>query len=507
MNTHPQYAALIDIASIQNFIFQSNDLKDNIGASYLIEHKVFDTYMTTELENNHGRKAYSGGGRALLLFDQENHAKQFVDNWTTRLLLQIPGLIAHVALDQFDDNNYDHMLQHLENRLKENRSFYMPKTTIPAHGITAECRKTGLSAEIWNHASEKFISSAAHAKINAAKEAQQDINRKYKAILSDQYCFTNQLDELGQIKNQDSHIAIVHIDGNDMGERFKHIKSLDDAINLSKAIKKAVESSFDILLNYIVAHYDAIMSAIGFDLSFKHTRTWVPICPETKKKIIPVRPIIMGGDDITFVCDARLGLFFANRFIRAFEKQHVTDNQPLSACAGIAIIKTKYPFYRGYILAEQLCHHAKDKRKADRSPCSYMDVHVSTGGISGSLEKIRRKYYSVPQGNLLYRPYKIAPKTDEYSFDLLVDNLKQLTQFPNNKLHALRKVLALSKDAGQKFVQELHYWQKIQQNPPNLPTIPGRNYDKTLFENLITPYFDMIELADFYPVIKESENA
>nr|WP_269849654.1 hypothetical protein [Methanosarcina horonobensis] len=33
----------------------------------------------------------------------------------------------------------------------------------------------------------------------------------------------------------------------------------------------------------------------------------------------------------------------------------------LSSCAGVAITKTKYPFYRGYELAEDLCKNAKKR--------------------------------------------------------------------------------------------------------------------------------------------------
>jgi len=44
-----------------------------------------------------------------------------------------------------------------------------------------------------------------------------------------------------------------------------------------------------------------------------------------------------------------------------------------------------------------------------------------------------------------------------------------------------------------RFVEELKY-RKI-----DLPIIKGRNYEQLLFENMITPYFDMIELAEYYP--------
>ena len=73
----------------------------------------------------------------------------------------------------------------------------------------------------------------------------------------------------------------------------------------------------------------------------------------------PIRPIIMGGDDITFVSPGKLGIYFAEIFMKEFSEKEVSDGEKLSSCAGVAITKTKYPFYRGYQLAEGLCSNAK----------------------------------------------------------------------------------------------------------------------------------------------------
>jgi hypothetical protein len=44
-----------------------------------------------------------------------------------------------------------------------------------------------------------------------------------------------------------------------------------------------------------------------------------------------------------------------------------------------------------------------------------------------------------------------------------------------------------------RFVKEMEYRGK------RLPDLPSRNYAETLFENSKTPYYDMIELNEFYP--------
>ncbi len=37
------------------------------------------------------------------------------------------------------------------------------------------------------------------------------------------------------------------------------------------------------------------------------------------KSFIPIRPIVLSGDNCTFVCDARLSFFLAEEYVKAFE--------------------------------------------------------------------------------------------------------------------------------------------------------------------------------------------
>ena len=168
---------------------------------------------------------------------------------------------------------------------------------------------------------------------------------------------------------------------------------------------------------------------------------------KNNKIILPIRSIIMGGDDITFVCDGRMGIHFAKIFIGNFEKQKDNNgnNLNLTSCAGIAITKTKFPFYRGYELAEQLCDNAKKVRTKKEDSGSWLDFQIEFGGFSGTLEEIRDSNFRAPQGNLIYRPYKIGD-TGEYGFDTFLSNAKKLlnkngeTNFPKNKMLCIIRI-------------------------------------------------------------------
>lgn len=337
----------------------------------------------------------------------------------------------------------------------------------------------------------------AYAKICASEKTTKKLEQQFAGLLQNVYCFTDQLDMLGQLKDEDSHVAIVHIDGNGMGQRFRNATSLKAIRDLSKSVRSATVESFRALLTTITTQFPHIQDALGFD---NEKRQFYPRDDKSNKLVIPIRSIIMGGDDITFVCDGKLGVYFAKIFLEAFEKQKASDDQPLSACAGIAITKAKYPFYRGCKLAEQLCKSAKKRRKNEGNEGSWLDFHVAYGGFSGDTEEIRSAHYMAAQGCLPFGPYRTGDHY-EYGLDTLIKNIRTLTvtpppekQFPRSKLKELRQVITLGKDATSRFVQELEACGL------QLPKIKGCSYQKTLWENSKTPYFDMVELMEFYPL-------
>lgn len=524
------HAVLIDTVSIQQYIFGSNKLKENLGGSQLIQEvyqshlldvikemfpsydsKDFDTWEAhpetclMETQNAPFEVGYIGGGNALLFFKEKGDAITFIKEWTKTLLVHASGVVTAVACgtldldkskDKFKDEN-----ERLFKILQKNKYQFIPQTIIPRHGITAECPHTGYSMDIWNEKEDteeqEYVSSVAYAKICASEKTTKKLEREFADVLQEKYRFTDQLDKLGQIKGEDSHIAIVHIDGNGMGERFRKTVSLKEIRHLSKSVRAATVESFRKLLIAIIAQFPQIQDALGFD---NEKRQHYPKDDEGKKPVMPIRSIIMGGDDITFVCDGKLGVYFAKIFLAAFEEQEASDRQPLSACAGIAITKAKYPFYRGCKLAEQLCKSAKKRRKNEGNEGSWLDFHVAYGGFSGDTEEIRSAHYMAAQGCLPFGPYRTGDHY-EYGLDTLIKNIRALTitpppekQFPRSKLKELRQVITLGKDATSRFVQEL------EARGLQLPVINGSFYHKTLWEGQKTPYFDMVDIMEFYPL-------
>lgn len=459
-------AVFIDVKSIQRYIFSSNSLKENIGASYIVK-KIFD-----DLEKF--KHSYIGGGNALLYFDNEEQAKNEMKNWSRNLLKTYPGIIPIIVIEpEFDEKDYEASRNKIIKKALEFKNQFIPVTRLSSFGFTANCHRTGLSCEVFSEDinDKTYISSESYVKLKASNETDREIEDRYKDILDDKK-FTSDLGKIGGTKGEKNYIAIVHIDGNDIGEKIKNIKNEERLSKFSGDMKNAVESAFKEVLEQLVK------------------KDWREISKELdiKGNYLPIRPIIIGGDDITFVCDARLGLYFTYHFIKYFEDQEICKKNDITACGGISIVKTKYPFYRAYTLSEELCANAKKKRKEKVDNGSWIDFHISTGGVFGNLEYIREESYkSIDDDKLYKRPYKFneIPK--------FLKSVKKLKELPQSKVKEFRDILYQGATAANEFIKELKY------RDNKLPVFSHSDEAEKGFVNKETPYIDMIEMIDFCP--------
>jgi hypothetical protein len=163
----------------------------------------------------------------------------------------------------------------------------------------------------------------------------------------------------------------------------------------------------------------------------------------TKK--IPIRPIVLGGDDFTVICSADFAVEYTQKFLEEFEKttekllgkllidsKVFQNNVPyLSACAGIAFIKSSYPFHYGYGLAEELCKEAKTearkgKNPSELTPSCLMFHKVQDSFVNNYKDIEHRELTAINGASFKYGPYYIKADNSNSTVVKLNENVKLL---------------------------------------------------------------------------------
>lgn len=533
-------AILLDTRSIQKYVFSCNKLKTNVGASYLVD-GIFNDLMQKivlpsfnlkmpeiswqkskqiEMIKDDSIKAeivYIGGGNMLILInkfsgkeDNLNLCREIVKKWTLEILKKAPGLKTGAAIGMMDVERFKDSLDKMYVQLKQNQNTVLPQVDLPYTGLTLECNISGKTADIFDWVDKNWIAKEVKAKTDAYTYASKKVRHEYEDILNDKYDFVSELEKIG-CKEGESYISVIHIDGNNMGVKFSKCKDSQERKELSLKVAQIVQNAFYELIKTIIAEYDSKAYAEALDME--------KLIDKEGKKLLPIRPIIIGGDDITFVCPARVGIEYAKRFIEAVNKQEfLSDEQhkrmseevkkednsiilskTMSCCGGVAVVPLKYPFFRAYQLAEHLCGSAKNKsRKNDNS---LIDFAILYGEMTPDLEQLCRYQYSAPEGYLHYGPYSVQKEIQDGSHinDLLVlkDDIRD--NVPKNKIKELRDVLTKDMHTQIRFLENCKEIQKIIDEECNQEGIGAQAFwQKKKDENeLKTRYVDAIEIIDF----------
>ncbi|MCL4253369.1 MAG: hypothetical protein KJ043_06285, partial [Anaerolineae bacterium] len=206
---------------------------------------------------------------------------------------------------------------------------------------------------------------------------------------------------------------------------------------------------------------------------------------ETGRFYLPLRPLVSGGDDITFVCEGRIGIDLAVTFLDEFQKQsHGKTGHHLTACAGIAIVNTKYPFARAYDLAEELCSNAKKARRNNHIQGSAFDWHYTTGGLYDSLSEMRKREYQRNDGTPLHsRPIMLVNNAHFQTWEQLQANIQIFHGWHESRNKAKGLMDAIRKNDVDNFKTKYLF----KKDGTTLPTPDG---------DALT--YDALELMDLY---------
>lgn len=358
------------VQGIQNFIFQTNKLQEIVGASELVEQVCTSEFVkalgkTQEYKlANDPNAIVNAAGNIKYVFDDYESCQNVVRFFPRQIIEHAPGITISQAVVKYgsathEDNNnnggkpevdtFEKAVLKLEEKLRSQRNKPMRSPTIGLMGIERS-RQTGLPV-----IAKSLGKKNKHYDAATFRKLFDDEKRRSSTTRLCQNAFGEDVDpqripfNIDNITGNNDWIAIIHADGNGLGQVVQKIgteiqKFKAFSQDLDSATKRAAKGAFE---------------SLKIDIN----------------SIIPIRPIVLSGDDHTLICRADLAIPYVNKFIELFEKyteEMLADKldgvfadgaKKLSACAGIAFIKSSYPFYYGYQLAEELCGNAKKDTK------------------------------------------------------------------------------------------------------------------------------------------------
>lgn len=439
---------VLETTHIQPYIFGSNRLKENIGASYLVKVATQDWVYTVidELKFTSNLKKdsenrwiidadkkikehnltvevlYAGGGNTALLFDNSDDAIKFTRTLSRKVLRDARGLqvVFHHTNFNWDTESLAYAVSNAIKSLKSKRTEQPPRMGIGGLGVTAMCASTSLPATQLAQIDDKW--QPVSAEVFTKRQYADDANRELQNLLPNYtYQFPFDFDKLGGTLGASNFIAVVHADGNGLGKIIQGLKEKFPDVSGNKGNRAYVTYMRDFSENVKAVAFEALKQTVELLIDRIEMIDGKPhIMPignqppieikhdnEVRGYALPFRPLVSGGDDVTFVCDGRIAFDLTATFLNAFEKQSAKLlKMPLNACAGIAIVNTKYPFSRAYELADELCGNAK--KTYHGQSVNAFDWHYTTGGLYDDLDGIRAREYQMNGRSLINRPIIIS---------------------------------------------------------------------------------------------------
>jgi hypothetical protein len=409
------HAALVETASNQGYIFQSNKLREVLGASELVRQAGTDFADAALKEGGFSgahEKIIATSGKAVVLFDKREDAETFIFRVTRHALRDAPGLGVFGAVSERLDADASakeaaDLMRGLFKRAGRNRlGLTDPSSRFPFQPVVLPCATSGLPAE--QRERGDAISAMARAKRLAAKNAETRLHDVFNGVAQVAYS----PDDLE--KANCAWFGIIHADGNGFGEIF---------LNLDRyAPEGGNAAGYFAFYKRLSEALDEIGKQATSNAAESLCKAMLAAEPDEarrKKLRLPLMPLVMGGDDLTVIVDGARAVDFVREYASQFE-QLVDKNLCIAGIrerkgkrfgvgAGIAIVKPHHPFHRAYDLAEELIKSAKTTKARLGPGASSFDFHIAFSDSSSDLATLRGAWLTDDgQTSLTARPYVMS---------------------------------------------------------------------------------------------------
>ena len=436
---------MLQTNSNQPFIFSSPRLREQIGASFEIT--LLSRWVKEEAEKLLKQKPLptsfwvsDSSGKVIVRFTDDEGgpkdlAKQLIREVTLRALTDAPGLdVTGVFIEAISNTVDADDLQELDRVFLEYSLNRRPaaarfpqfpflergsESALPASASLGDLKFSQESLQRNNFDESSPLSLPSRVKrafASTSRKRQVDDVQKRLAKQGKELKQEPQLDptklaaafqdgeEFENVKNMLSSVGVVHIDGNGVGAIMRDLGCAHRAVQKVGVSTTSDEESKG-LQSFIMEVNRRLDNVVKDAIAL----SWYYVQELTPDTVVPIVPVLVGGDDVTVYTDGRYAIPFAEAYIHHYEKltkdddllsvlaivaggkktdaperdqfeidDYIIQNPgPLTASAGVAIVGRNFPFHIAYDLAECLVSRGKKLgKKKGKVPCSTIDFHV-----------------------------------------------------------------------------------------------------------------------------------
>lgn len=479
-----RYLLAAEADKIQEFVFRSSRLREVVGASQLLS-RFCRSIEETLARDYDGKVVVNDGGSFRVIFEgaeAKQHAIDFGADLAELYRLSLGGSLS-VAEPVEMNGDFRAANEEAGKKLRQAKNH--------RHGVIAEvhmpyvafCASCGVAlAEKHGQLKSRIDSRRANYLCETCQAKAAERDRKPRAILDDFIAayhsvlgsdlaidpdWPEDADDIARFDlRQRNYVAYLVADGNGMGKLFG---CLDQ-----KQIEEFSEGLTPAL------HGSLAMPAADF-------RKTVP----GHTDMVPLLPLILGGDDLFALIPAPYSLDFARRFCLAWEDQlrQLVEDTGLTigkeedggiprptVAAAVVICKSKYPYTLAHRRAEELLKEAKRHSKLLAAEAgehlSAISFEVILGNRLAGEEEEDEERRRIIQTTL--QPYWVIRETPSTSaskrgIDLrkLLEQRLELKNVPNKRLIELRRLFEELPDqmTVKNRRQKLEEWAKRLETP------------------------------------------
>ena len=443
------YLVMLQTNSNQPFIFSSPRLREQIGASFEIT--LLSRWVKEEAEKLLKQKPLptsfwvsDSSGKVIVRFTNDegapkNLAKQLILEVTLRALTDGPGLDVTGVFIEATSNTVDaDDLQELDRVFLEYSLNRRPaaarfpqfpflergsESALPASASLGDLKfsQESLQRNNFDESSPLSLPSrvkrafASTSRKQQVDDVQERLAKQGKELKQEPQLDPTKLaaafqdgEEFEDAKDMLSSVGVVHIDGNGVGAIMRDLGCAHRAVQkvgVSTTSDEETTEESKGLQSFIMEVNRRLDNVVKDAIAL----SWYYVQELTPDTVVPIVPVLVGGDDVTVYTDGRYAIPFAEAYIHHYERltkdddllsvlaivaggkkadaserdhfeidDYIIQNPgPLTASAGVAIVGRNFPFHIAYDLAEGLVKRGKKLgKKKGEVPCSTIDFHV-----------------------------------------------------------------------------------------------------------------------------------